>query len=112
MPGSTPEDLRAFFADVFIPAGPPSQHIRLLSRTVGADRIVDEILFTFCHSKEVPWLLPRVPPTNRDIQVVIVVVASFFADRIVHQSLYWDQADVLVQAGLLDPDLVPKLNTA
>lgn len=109
--GSTPEDLRAFFEDVFIPAGPPSQHIRLLSRTVGADRIVDEILFTFCHSKEVPWLLPRVPPTDRDIQVVIVVVASFFADRIVHQSLYWDQADVLVQAGLLDADLVPKINT-
>ncbi|KAF3400054.1 hypothetical protein F1880_008294 [Penicillium rolfsii] len=109
--GSTPEDLRTFFTDVFIPAGPPSQHIRLLSRTVGADRIVDEILFTFCHSKEVPWLLPRVPPTNRDIQVVVVVVASFFADRIVHQSLYWDQADVLVQAGLLDPDLVPKMNT-
>ncbi|CEJ59459.1 hypothetical protein PMG11_08085 [Penicillium brasilianum] len=109
--GSTPEDLRTFFADVFIPAGPPSQHIRLLSRTVGADRIVDEILFTFCHSKEVPWLLPCVPPTNRDIQVTVVVVASFFADRIVHQSLYWDQADVLVQAGLLDADLVPKMNT-
>ncbi|KAJ5484969.1 hypothetical protein N7539_004957 [Penicillium diatomitis] len=105
--GSTPEDLRTFFKDVFIPNGPPSQHFRLLSRTVGADRIVDELLFTFCHSKEVPWLLPRVPPTNRDIEVVIVVVASFFADRIVHQSLYWDQADVLVQAGLLDADLVP-----
>ncbi|KAJ5150874.1 uncharacterized protein N7482_010126 [Penicillium canariense] len=108
----TPESLRAFFTDTFIPTGPPSQHIRLLSRTVGADRIVDEILFSFCHSKEVPWLLPGVPPTNRDIQAVIVVVASFFADRIVHQSLYWDQADVLVQAGLLDPELVPRAKAA
>lgn len=72
---------------------------------------MDEILFTFCYRKEVPWLLPRVLPTNHDIQVVIVVVASYFADQIVHQSLYWDQADVVVQAGVLDPDLVPKMNT-
>ncbi|KAJ5662662.1 hypothetical protein N7462_011588, partial [Penicillium macrosclerotiorum] len=107
--GSNEHDLRSFFQDNFIPTGPPSQVIRLLSRTVGTDRIVDEILFSFCHTTEVPWLLPGVSPTKRDIEVVIVVVASFFADRIVHQSLYWDQASVLIQAGLLDPELVPKM---
>jgi hypothetical protein len=72
---------------------------------------VNKTLFTVCYRKEVPWLLPRVQPMNRDIQVVIVGVTSFFADRLVHQSLYWDQADVLVQAGVLDPDLVPKMKT-
>ena len=108
--GSTPQTLRSFFAETFIPAGPTSQHIRLLSRTVGADQIVDEIRFSFRHTAEVPWLLPGVAPTNRDIQVVVVVVASFCADKIVKQSLYWDQADVLVQAGLLEPKLVPKTN--
>jgi hypothetical protein len=107
--GSTPQSLRSFFAETFIPAG-PAQHIRLLSRTVGADRIVDEISFEFQHTAEVPWLLPGVAPTNREIRTVIVVVASFCADKIVKQSLYWDQAAVLVQAGLLDPKLVPKTN--
>lgn len=110
--GSDPQTLRSFFQHVFIPAGPARQHIRLLSRTVGTDKIVDEIRFSFCHSAEVPWLLPGVQPTNRDISVSIVVVACFRADRIVRQSLYWDQADVLVQAGVLDPGLVPKMKTS
>lgn len=100
--------LRSFFSHIFLPAGPVNQHLRLLSRTVGADRIVDEISFSFSHTAEVPWLLPGVQTTNRDIKVTIVVVASFCADKIVHQSLYWDQADVLVQAGILDPTLVPQ----
>ncbi|KAJ5809405.1 uncharacterized protein N7503_001623 [Penicillium pulvis] len=108
--GSDYQTLQSFFKDVFIPAGPPSQHIRLLSRTVGTDKIVDEVRFSFCHTAEVPWLLPGVQPTDRDISVNIVVVACFRADRIVRQSLYWDQADVLVQAGVLDSGLVPKMD--
>ncbi|KAJ6016987.1 hypothetical protein N7451_000366 [Penicillium sp. IBT 35674x] len=110
--GSDYQTLRSFFKDVFIPAGPASQHIRLLSRTVGTDKIVDEIRFSFCHFAEVPWLLPGVQPTDRDISVNIVVVACFRADRIVRQSLYWDQADVLVQAGVLDSGFVPKMEAS
>ncbi|KAJ5088278.1 hypothetical protein N7456_011894 [Penicillium angulare] len=107
--GSNPQTLRDFFENTFIPSGPKDQHIRLLSRTVGTDRIVDEISFSFRHTVEIPWLLPNVSPTNRDISVVVVVVATFRADRIVNQKLYWDQADVLVQAGILDPAFVPKM---
>ncbi|KAJ5585413.1 uncharacterized protein N7459_005213 [Penicillium hispanicum] len=107
--GSDPQSLRSFFMHTFIPAGPDSQHIHLLSRTVGADRIVDEVMFSFLHTAEVPWLLPGVQPTNREIKVVIVVVASFCGGRIVSQNIHWDQADVLVQAGILAPTLVPKM---
>lgn len=107
--GSDTQTLRSFFVDVFIPNGPSSQDIQLLSRTVGTDQIVDEISFSFRHTAEIPWLLPGVSPTNRQIQVVLVVVASFCSNKIVHQSLYWDQANVLVQAGLLDPGLVPQM---
>lgn len=78
---------------------------------MGADQIVDEISFSFRHTAEVPWLLPGVSPTDREIRVVIVVVASFCANKIVHQSLYWDQAGVLVQAGLLDEGLVPRVDS-
>ncbi|KAJ5375185.1 Riboflavin kinase domain bacterial/eukaryotic [Penicillium concentricum] len=105
--GSDISSLKDFFTHAYIPAGPIDQHVRLLSRTVGADRIVDEILFSCRHTAEVPWLLPGVPPTDRDIRVIVVVVASFSAGQITRQSLYWDQAGVLVQAGLLDPGLVP-----
>ncbi|KAJ5504480.1 Riboflavin kinase domain bacterial/eukaryotic [Penicillium fimorum] len=105
--GSDISSLKDFFAHAYIPAGPVDQHVRLLSRTVGADRIVDEMLFSCRHTAEVPWLLPGVSPTDRDIRLIIVVVASFTAGQITRQSLYWDQAGVLVQAGLLDPGLVP-----
>lgn len=79
---------------------------------MGADRVVDEISLSFRHTAKVPWLLPGVAPTNRDINVVVVVVASFVADRITKQNLYWDQADVLVQAGVLDPGLVPRVGAS
>ena len=105
--GSDIASLRDFFAHAYIPAGPVDQQNRLLSRTVGVDRIVDEMLFSCRHTAEIPWLLPGVSPTGRDIQVIIVVVASFNAGQITRQNLYWDQAGVLVQVGLLDPGLVP-----
>ncbi|CAI7612878.1 unnamed protein product [Penicillium glandicola] len=105
--GSDISSLRDFFANAYIPTGPPDQRIRLLSRTVGVDRIVDEMLFTCRHTAEIPWLLPGVSPTDRDIKVIVVVVASFSAGQITCQNLYWDQAGVLVQVGLLDPGLVP-----
>lgn len=110
--GSDISTLRDFFAHAYIPAGPVDQSVRLLSRTVGVDRIVDEMLFTCRHTAEIPWLLPGVLPTNREIKVIVVVVASFSARQITRQSLYWDQAGVLVQAGLLDPGLVPRSKAA
>ncbi|KAJ5138942.1 Dienelactone hydrolase [Penicillium bovifimosum] len=77
------------------------------TKAEGTDRIVDEMLFTCRHTAEIPWLLPGVTPTERNIKVVVIVVASFCAGQITRQSLYWDQASVLVQVGLLDPALVP-----
>ncbi|KAJ5349718.1 hypothetical protein N7541_007445 [Penicillium brevicompactum] len=105
--GSTISSLRDFFAHVFIPAGPSDQQVRLLSRTVGSDRIVDEVMFSCRHTAEIPWLLPGVQPTNRDIKVVVVVVAGFCAGQITRQSLYWDQASVLAQVGVIDHGLLP-----
>ncbi|KAJ5476185.1 Dienelactone hydrolase [Penicillium sp. IBT 31633x] len=101
--------LKAFFDHAFIPNGPADQDIRLLSRTIGTDQIVDEILFSCRHTAEIPWLLPGVAPTDRDIKVVIIVIANFCAGHITRQSLWWDQASVLVQLKLIDPALVPSL---
>ncbi|KAL4806460.1 hypothetical protein BDV18DRAFT_160523 [Aspergillus unguis] len=106
--GSSPPDISSFFSSQFIPSGPPSQHIRLLARTTGANRVIDELLLTFEHTEEIPWLLPGVPPTGRSVSIPIVLTVSFLAGKIARQNWYWDQASVLVQVGLLDPALIPQ----
>ncbi|PYH84913.1 hypothetical protein BO82DRAFT_303839 [Aspergillus uvarum CBS 121591] len=107
MGGTTPKSLTHFFTTQFLPTGPPDQRIRLLSRTTGADRIVDELHFSFTHSEEIPWLLPSVPPTGRPVRIALVMTASFCAGKVARLNVYWDQASVLVQIGLLDPAVVP-----
>ncbi|PLB50455.1 dienelactone hydrolase [Aspergillus steynii IBT 23096] len=105
--GTTSASITNFYTTQFFPSGPPSQTIRLLSRTIGPNRIVDELLLTFTHTEEIPWLLPRVPPTDRPVRILLVMTALFVAGKITRHNIYWDQASVLVQVGLLDPALVP-----
>lgn len=98
-------DLLRFYKDFFIPSNPPSMTNRLLSRTVGSDRVVDEMLISFTHSCEIPWMLPGVPPTNKHVEIVLVGVVCIRGGKLYHEHLHWDQASVLVQIGLLDARL-------
>ncbi|KAL4754439.1 hypothetical protein BDW72DRAFT_127208 [Aspergillus terricola var. indicus] len=105
--GSSPSEITTFYSTNFVPSGPPSQRIRLLSRTSGADRVVDELLLTFEHTEEIPWMLPGVPPTGRSVRIPLIMTAGFLGGKIANHNIYWDQASVLVQIGLLDPTLIP-----
>jgi len=100
--------LRKFYEHHFVGKLPPSMHLRLLSRTTGVDRVVDELYAVFEHTQELPWMLPGVPPTNRRVEIVLVSIVSMRAGQLYSEHVYWDQASVLVQIGLLDPKLVPK----
>lgn len=100
-------DLKRFYADFFIPGNPPDTKMKLLSRTVGTDRVVDELLASFTHTKEVPWMLPGVPATGKRVDIIIVAVVCIRGQKLYHEHIHWDQASVLVQVGLLDPLLVP-----
>ncbi|EXJ89491.1 hypothetical protein A1O3_02558 [Capronia epimyces CBS 606.96] len=102
------QELRRFYHDFFIPGHPKDLTIRLLSRTIGSDRIVDEMYVKFTHTTEIPWLLPGVPPTEKKVEVVIVSVVAFRGGKLYHEHVHWDQASVLVQIGLLDPKYIPK----
>lgn len=82
-------------------------HIRLVSRTAGADRVVDELYISFQHTNEIPWMLPGVPPTNKNVEIMLVSIVSLRGGRLYSEHVYWDQASVLVQVGLLDPKLAP-----
>lgn len=101
-------DLMRFYRDFFLPNIPSSMNIRLISRTAGVDRVVDEMVVSFRHTQEMPWILPDVPPTNKAVQVAMVSVVCIRGGKLVHEKVYWDQASVLVQIGLLDPNVVPK----
>ena len=78
-----------------------------LSRTVGESSIVEEIYISFTHTKEVDWLLPGVAPTGKLVELVVCVVVGFDDGKVSHEHIYWDQASVLVQLGLLDPAGLP-----
>lgn len=99
--------LRRFYGQFFLGKLPPSMHIRLVSRTAGADRVVDELYIAFQHTNEIPWMLPGVPPTNKNVEIMLVSIVSLRAGRLYSEHVYWDQASVLVQVGLLDPKLAP-----
>ncbi|KAJ4679019.1 hypothetical protein HRR95_004277 [Exophiala dermatitidis] len=101
-------ELRRFYRDFFCPGHPSDLNIRLLSRTIGVDRIVDEMYVKFTHTTEVPWMLPGVPPTDKKVEVVIVSVVAFRGGKLYHEHVHWDQASVLVQIGLLDPKYIPR----
>ena len=100
------EALRSFYKEDFISPMPADTAIQLVSRTIGQDQLVDEIIFSFTHTEEMPWMLPGVPPTQRHVDIPLVVVVGFRDGKLAHERIYWDQASVLKQIGLLtDPSL-------
>ncbi len=101
------EEVRKFYSERFIPQQPPDSEIIPLSRTIGNDRVVDELIDRFTHTIEMDWLLPGIPPTGRRVEIPIVVVVQFLEGKIVSEHIYWDQASVLVQVGLIDPEELP-----
>ncbi|KAK0740328.1 hypothetical protein B0T18DRAFT_431664 [Schizothecium vesticola] len=106
--GTGMDELEEFYSEYFLDDNPPSLDTTLLSRTVGTDRVVDEVFVTFKHSQEMPWILPGVPPTNKRVEIAMVSIVSFKGGKIQHEHVYWDQASVLMQVGLLNPKLVPQ----
>jgi hypothetical protein len=102
------DQLRRFYEDFFITSNPSSLRLRLLSRTIGSDRVVDELYMSFKHSQPMPWILPGIPATNRQVEIVVVSIVCVRGGKLYSEHVYWDQASILLQAGLLDPKLVPE----
>ena len=98
--------LKRFSAEHFIGANPPDFTMIPVSRTVGTDRVVDEFVLHFTHTTEIDWMLPGVAPTGRRVEIPMIAIVQFEGDKLVHEHIYWDQASVLKQIGLLaDPSL-------
>jgi carboxymethylenebutenolidase len=65
------------------------------------------MIFSFTHTQEMPWMLPGVPPTNRHVEIPLVAIVRFRDGKLAHEHIYWDQASVLKQIGLLDDANLP-----
>ena len=121
-------ELKRFYKHHFIGANPPDMELLPISRTVGADQLVDEMVLRFTHTSEIDWMLlprfdveqvlaavdrwrptmlPGVPPTGRKVEVPLVAIVRFQDGKLAHEHIYWDQASVLVQIGKLDPEGLP-----
>lgn len=99
--------LREFYAHDFIPSMPPDTALVPISRTVGEDRLVDEMIFSFTHTQEMPWMLPGIAPTGKRVEVPLVAIVQFRDGKLAHEHIYWDQASVLKQIGLISDPLLP-----
>ena len=99
--------LKQFYSTHFIPKMPPDLEMVPLSRTVGSDQLVEELVLKFTHSIVIDWMLPGVPPTGRRVEVPLVAIVRFRDGKVAHEHIYWDQASVLAQIGLIDAANLP-----
>ena len=86
---------------------PPDVEMINVSRTIGEDQIVDELVIRFTHTMVIEWMLPGVAPTGKKVEAAFAVIVKFKNGKIAHEHIYWDQASVLVQLGLLNPKGLP-----
>jgi carboxymethylenebutenolidase len=100
-------ELREFYSKRFIPQMPPDTEMTPVSRTIGEDQLVDEMVFKFTHTIAMDWMLPGIPPTGKRVEVPLVAIVRFRDGKLAHEHIYWDQASVLVQIGLLDLARLP-----
>lgn len=100
-------ELARFYRYHFVHGNPKDMALTPISRTVGASQIVDEFIMSFTHDQAIDWLLPGVAPTGRFVEIPMLGVVKFRGPKLYHEHIYWDQASVLVQVGLLDPAGLP-----
>ena len=101
------DELREFYSKRFIPQMPPDTEMVPISRTIGNNQLVDEMVFKFTHTIRMDWMLPGVAPTGKRVEVPLVAIVQFREGKLAHEHIYWDQASVLKQIGLLNDPALP-----
>ncbi|MDX1416975.1 MAG: nuclear transport factor 2 family protein [Candidatus Promineifilaceae bacterium] len=105
------EQVRRFYAEIFIPQTPPDLELQLLTRTVGQNRIVDEFILHLTHTLQMDWFAPGIPPTGRRLEIPHVGIIHFEQGKIKSEHIYWDHATLLLQLGVL-PGSLPILGAS
>jgi carboxymethylenebutenolidase len=105
--GAGREAVRRFYSTWFIGRWPEDLKVEQISRTVGETQVVDEVMLSFTHDCEMPAIMPGVKPTGRKVVIPFVVVVGFKDGKVEFERIYWDQASLLAQIGLLDTAKLP-----
>jgi carboxymethylenebutenolidase len=105
--GRGQDGMRRYYRDNFVGTMPDDAGISSVSLTVGKDQIAEEVILSFTHDREMPWILPGIAPTGRQVEIPQLAVVAVRDGKIAHEHIWWDQSSVLVQVGLLDPASVP-----
>ena len=101
------DEVYTFYSNNFVGKMPSDTKFVQISRTIGKDQVVDELIISFTHDIEIPAMIPNVPPTGKYIELPLVVIMKFKGNKIAHEHIYWDQASLLKQIGLLDNNSIP-----
>ena len=101
-----------FYTSYFVGKMPADTSVTRVSRTVGEDQVVDELILSFTHDVEIDYMLPGIAPTGKKVVLPHVVVMKFEGDKIAHEHIYWDQGSLLAQVGLIDPARLPAVGAA
>ncbi len=99
-------DTARFFSNFNKANLPDDFKVSLVSRTVSANRIIDEIIISFTHSKPVPFLIPNISPTFKPVKFIAIVICEFKANKLSFERIYYDLAVILSQLDLIDKKLV------
>ena len=106
--GQGPDGVRTFYANRLIGQFfPPDVNFETISRTYSNERLIDELIISFTHTARMDWMLPGINPTGKRVEVVFVVIVGIEDNKVAYEHIMWDQANVLVQLGLLDPAGLP-----
>lgn len=106
--GSGKDGVLAFYRDHLVGKFfPPDVKMQRVSITVGEAQIVEELVISFTHTTMIEWMLPGLKPTGKQVQAAFAVIVGFEGDKVAHEHIYWDQASVLVQLGLINPAGLP-----
>ena len=96
-----------FYKNYFVGKMPDDTKVERISRTVGKEQVVDELIMRFTHDRQIDFMLPGIPATGRYVELPLVVVMKFNCNKIAHEHIYWDQGSLLAQIGLLDTNNLP-----
>jgi carboxymethylenebutenolidase len=99
--------VRHFYGEYFLGHWPSDLTIMPVSRTVGANQVPDELILYFTHDIEIPAIIPGISPTGRRVEAAFCFIVGFEDGKVAYERIYWDQASILVQIGLLDPGRLP-----
>ena len=99
--------LSRFYRHHFVHNNPKDMSLVSISRTVGVTQVVDEFIMRFTHDQEIDWLIPGIAPTGKFVEIPMIGIIKFRGPKLCHEHIYWDQASLLVQLGLIDPTGLP-----